>query len=72
MTPDNENPFFQPLWRRIAIVAVCFGWAIFEFSTNVPFWGTIALGFGAYGIWQFFIAWKPRADNAAPNDPGKE
>ncbi|TIM59821.1 MAG: DUF3329 domain-containing protein, partial [Mesorhizobium sp.] len=24
---DSEHPFFRPLWRRVAIVAVCLVWA---------------------------------------------
>ena len=24
---DVDHPFFRPLWRRIALVAVCLGWA---------------------------------------------
>ncbi|MBA8880667.1 DUF3329 domain-containing protein [Phyllobacterium myrsinacearum] len=56
MTSDSKHPFFRPLWRRVAVVVFCFAWAIFEFVTGTPFWGTIALGFAGYGIWQFFIA----------------
>jgi cbb3-type cytochrome oxidase subunit 3 len=56
---DSEHPFFRPLWRRVAIVAVCLGWAGVEFATGVPFWGTIALGFAGYAVWQFFYLYKP-------------
>ena len=55
MIKDSNHPFFRPLWRRIAVVAFCFAWAIFEFVTGTPFWGILALGFAGYGIWQFFI-----------------
>ncbi len=55
MNKDSNHPWFRPLWRRIAVVAVCFAWAIFEFATGTPFWGVIALGFAGYGIWQFFL-----------------
>ena len=57
MNPDSNHPWFRPLWRRVAVVAVCFAWAIVEFATGTPFWGVIALGFAGYGIWQFFIAY---------------
>jgi len=67
MMKDNENPFFRPLWRRVLIVAVCVGWAIFEFVNNAPFWGTIAAGFAAYGVWMFFLNYRPPAE-----DGGKE
>lgn len=60
---DNEHPFFRPLWRRVLIVAICIAWSIFEFVTNAPFWGTLALGFAAYGVWQFFITYQPPAES---------
>ena len=65
---DHENPFFRPLWRRVAIVVICVAWAIFEFVTGAPFWGTIAGGFAAYAVWQFFILYKP-VDPAAAQPP---
>jgi len=68
---DYEHPFFRPLWRRVAVVVVCVAWAIFEFATGAPFWGTIAAGFAAYAIWQFFFLYKP-VDPAAPPPESKE
>ena len=62
---DYEHPFFRPLWRRIAVVAVCVIWAIIEFASGTPFWGVIALGFAAYAVWQFFYLYK-RVDGAKP------
>jgi hypothetical protein len=70
MMKDSEHPFFRPLWRRIAIVAVCLVWAGIEFATGTPFWGVIALGATAYGIWQFFYAYKPESeDPPTPAEP---
>ncbi len=65
---DYEHPFFRPLWRRIAVVAVCVAWSIFEFAANAPFWGVIALGFAGYGIWQFFYLYAP-IDPDKPAEP---
>lgn len=56
---DHEHPFFRPLWRRIAIVAVCAGWSIFEFSNGAQMWGMIAAAFTAYAVWQFFYLYNP-------------
>jgi hypothetical protein len=61
---DHEHPFFRPLWRRVAVVALCVAWSIFEFSTGASMWGMIAAGFAAYAVWQFFYLYKP-ADPAA-------
>ncbi len=69
---DYEHPFFKPLWRRIAIVAVCAAWSVFEFVTNAPFWGTIAAGFTAYGIWQFFYLYNPVEPNRPADPEAKE
>lgn len=69
---DSEHPFFRPLWRRVAVVAVCIAWAIFEFATGASFWGMIALAFAAYGVWQFFFVYKPVDPAAAPPPEGKE
>ena len=70
MVKDHEHPFFRPLWRRVAVVVVCLAWGILEFSTNAPFWGTIALGFAAYAVWQFFFLYKePGPEQSAGSDP---
>jgi hypothetical protein len=56
---DYEHPFFRPLWRRIAVVAICLVWSAVEFWSGAPFWGTMALGFAGYAVWQFFYLFKP-------------
>lgn len=67
---DSEHPFFRPLWRRIALVAVCAGWAVLEYVGGSPTWGMIALAFTAYGAWQFLYLYKP-ADESEPADGDK-
>ncbi|MBZ9655282.1 DUF3329 domain-containing protein [Phyllobacterium lublinensis] len=67
MNKDSNHPWFRPLWRRVAVVAFCVAWAIFEFATGTPFWGVLALGFAAYGVWQFFIIYDA-SEPAAPED----
>ena len=66
---DYEHPFFRPLWRRVAVVAVCVVWAGIEFTHDAPFWGVIALGFAGYAIWQFFYLYKPIDENQATDQP---
>lgn len=68
MIKDNEHPFFRPLWRRIAAVAVCLFWAVLEFMTNAQTWGFIALAFAGYAVWQFFINYRPPPEDAARAD----
>jgi hypothetical protein len=57
---DFNDPFYKPLWLRIAIVAVVAGWGIFEFLTGSPFWGTIFIGAAAFAFHGLFIAFNPR------------
>ena len=57
---DLQNAFYRPLWLRLAIVAVCLGWALVEFIGGAPFWGVLFLALGLYAGHQFFIAFDPR------------
>ncbi len=69
---DHEHPFFRPLWRRVAVVAVCVAWSIFEFATGASFWGMIAAGFAVYAVWQFFFLFKETAEPGAEAPPQSE
>lgn len=61
---ELQIDFFLPLWRRVALVAVCLGWAMVEFGTGSPFWGIIFASLGAYAIWQFFLDGWPASHDA--------
>ena len=53
---DPDHPFFAPAWRRLSIVGVCLGWALYELLTGAVFW---AMLFGALGVWclyEFFMS----------------
>ncbi len=45
-----QDAFYRPLWIRVAIVAVCTIWALFEYLNGSPGW---AMLFGAVGAWAF-------------------
>jgi hypothetical protein len=62
---DYEHPFFRPLWRRVAVVAVCVVWALIEYMHANTGWATIAAGLAVYGGYQFFYLYKPREDAPA-------
>ena len=55
---DLKHPFFAPMWRRVVVVVVCFGWGLFEFSLGQTIWGIVFCAAGALCVHQFFIAWK--------------
>ncbi|MDR9773477.1 hypothetical protein RJJ65_12540 [Rhizobium hidalgonense] len=62
---DPNHPAYQRLWVRIAIVAVCFGWAGVELVTGDPFWAVLAGGAGAYSFYMLFLTFKPKPPVAA-------
>jgi hypothetical protein len=62
---DVQHPFFVPVWRRVAIVVLCLGWAIFEFVSGAPFWGVLFGAAGIYCGWQFFAVFDPKPERTA-------
>jgi hypothetical protein len=59
---DFSHPFFRPLWRRVVIVAVALGWALFEAVTGSPGWALIFGALGAVALWGLLIAYeRPRS-----------
>jgi hypothetical protein len=52
---DPQHPWFKPLWVRILMIAICFGWALMEFTTKSTLWGIAFAAAGAYLVWQFFF-----------------
>lgn len=56
---DQTHPFFQPLWRRLAITFVAFGWAGFEYSMGSTGWALFFGALGLYCAWALLIAFKP-------------
>ena len=53
---DTDHPMLKPLWVRILLVAICLGWALFEFTGGSAAWGALFLGLGLYAGWAFFLA----------------
>lgn len=50
---DLTDPFFAPVWVRIAVVAVCAVWGVFELSTGAVLWGAVFLGLALICAWRF-------------------
>jgi len=64
---DPQHPAYRPLWVRILIVAVCFGWALVEIITGDPFWAVLSGGAGVYAVYMLFWTYKPQsAETATP------
>lgn len=57
-------PFFYPLWRRIAVVAVALAWALFEFANGATFWGVVFAAMGLFAAWELLLSgWPGNAQN---------
>ena len=55
---DRHYAFFEPLWRRIAVVAVVVLWLAFElFVTQQPLWMAVAAAITLYAVYTFLITW---------------
>lgn len=54
-----RHAFFNPLWRRIATVAACLIWALFEWSMGNDIWAMAFGGIGLVAGWTFFVTWVP-------------
>lgn len=59
MTSDTNHAFFRPLWRRVAIVAVCLVWSVVEWANGQTVWGVMTLAIAAYAVWVFFVKFDP-------------
>ncbi|EJT04722.1 hypothetical protein [Rhizobium sp. CCGE 510] len=57
---DPNHPAYRRLWVRVAIVAVCFGWAAFEIVGGDPFWAVLSAAAGAYSFYMLFWTFKPQ------------
>lgn len=55
---DQQHPFYQPLWRRIAITITIVLWTGFEiFIAGDPLWLVLSSALLVYSIWVFFVTW---------------
>ena len=57
---DVQIPFFIPVWRRVMVVALCFGWALLEVTAENTEWAVLAVGIAIYCAHQFFLAFDPK------------
>lgn len=63
---DPNHPAYRRLWVRVAIVAVCFGWAAFEIVGGDPFWAVLSAAAGAYSFYMLFWTFKPQPATVEP------
>ncbi len=54
---DLRHPFFNPVWRRVAMTLFIGVWAIVEFVNGTPTWGAIFAALAVWCTWTFFVTW---------------
>ena len=69
---DPSHPIYKPLWVRILIVAVCFGWAAVETLGSQPFWAMLSGALGAYSAWMLLLNFKPQPPAAKVEAPPQD
>jgi len=63
-----RHPFFLPLWRRVAVIAVCLGWALFELISGAVFFAILFGALGVYAMREFFWSFDPAEFGASEDD----
>lgn len=66
---DIQHPFFNPLWRRIAVTTVCALWGLYEWSQDAQIWAILFGAIAVYCAHQFFWAWQPSSLDDDANPP---
>lgn len=69
---DRDSPFLRPLWRRIALVAFCAAWALWELWNGETFWAMLVGAITVYGAWTFLIDFDRKPSEKAENDADGE
>ena len=57
--PTNRHPWFAPLYRRIAVVAICVGWLGLEIYGGEQIWTLFAVAVTGYAVWSLLISYRP-------------
>jgi hypothetical protein len=58
MTPTNRHPWFAPLYRRVAVVAVCVLWLGLEAYGGSELWTVVAVAVTGYAVWALLITYE--------------
>lgn len=66
MLGSVEHPWFDPLWRRIALVAFCAAWTGLEYFFENITWVYIMVAITVYAAWAFLLSYR------SPDDPARK
>ncbi|SHI78067.1 hypothetical protein [Wenxinia saemankumensis] len=69
---DPEHPFYAPVWRRVAVVALCLGWSLVEILAGSTGWAILTGALGLWCLYEFFLspAARRRARGESPDRDG--
>jgi len=66
---DLTDPFFKPVWVRVAVVIVACVWGAYEFASGAALWGCIFVGIGLISAIRFAtIDYGADNANSGPNE----
>ena len=63
-----RHPFFKPVYRRVLVTALCFGWGLFEGYNGAMGWAAVFIGLALYCGYEFFWNWQD-PDGPDQQDP---
>lgn len=69
---DPQHKFYQPLQVRIAVVAVCAAWFVFELYLGPSFWLVIIGALAVYTAWVLLIRFEPAKTAATLSSPPED
>jgi hypothetical protein len=55
-----EFRWLEPLWRRVALTAVCAIWSAVEWYNGNVFWGALTAAAAGYSAWNYLIRFDPK------------
>jgi hypothetical protein len=68
VSEPRPSSFFDPPWRRVAVLVFVACWAAYEILVSKDqLWSLATIGMFAYGYWSFFVKW-PKPDSGAKSD----
>ncbi len=65
---DPDHPFYEPLWRRIVIPAVCFVWAGVELYSGSVTWAVISAALGLFAGYKLLVEKREAAPATVPDE----
>jgi len=69
MFGNSSHPFFDPLWRRIALVVFCLCWSSVEFYFANTMWGFLILAIALYAGWAYLLSYDKSGQGEKQSTP---